>query len=46
MLGVGFPVHIEGELHERAEALLARAERLRGTPTPRTELGEQTGRAR
>ena len=25
MLGVGFPVHVEGELHERAEALLARA---------------------
>src|ERR1700747_175890 len=42
MLGVRFPVpNIEGELHQRAEALLAGAERLLGTPAPRTELGEQ-----
>ena len=39
MLGVGFPVHVEGELHEGAEALLARAERVRGTPAARTEFG-------
>ena len=41
MLGVGLPVHVEGELHECAEALLARAERVLGTPAPRTELAEQ-----
>ena len=41
MLGVAFPVHVEGELHERAEALLARAERLPGAPTSRAELGEE-----
>ena len=41
MLGVAFPVHVEGELHERAEALLAHAERVLGTPAPRTELAEQ-----
>ena len=41
MLGVAFPVHVEGELHESAEALLARAERVLGTPAPRTELAEQ-----
>ena len=42
MLGVGFPIpHIEGELHERAEALLAHPERVRGTPAPRTEFGEE-----
>ena len=28
MLGVGLPVHIEGELHQRAKALLARLQRL------------------
>src|SRR4029453_11394235 len=41
MLGVGLPVHIEGELHQGAEALLARAERLPGAPTSRAELGEE-----
>ena len=41
MLGVAFPVHVEGELHERAEALLAHAQRVLGTPASRTELAEQ-----
>ena len=46
MLGVGLPVHVEGELHESAEALLARAERLLCTPASPTELGEQQARGR
>ena len=41
MLGVGFPVHVEGELHERVEALLARAACALDTAAPRTELAQQ-----
>src|SRR5215468_6199323 len=41
MLGVALPVHVEGELHQRAEALLARTERPPGAPAPGTELAEQ-----
>jgi hypothetical protein len=36
----GGPATIRG-LHEGAEAFLGRAERVLGTPAPRTELAEQ-----
>ena len=46
MLGVALPVHVEGELHESAEALLARAERVLGAPACSAELGEQQAQTR
>jgi hypothetical protein len=46
MLGVRFPVpDIEGELHERAEALLARSKCLLDGPAARAELAQQGAEA-
>jgi hypothetical protein len=41
MLRVGLPVHVERELHESAEALVARAKRVLGAPPSRAEFAEQ-----
>ena len=41
VLRIGLPVHVEGELHESAEALSARAKRVLGAPSSRGELAEQ-----
>ena len=41
MLRVRLPVHVKRELHESAEALLARPLRVLDPPAPRAEFGQE-----